>query len=228
MARNPEGWNFLYDNHLFYRRDGLSDPWPGAYMITHCATGLFYIGSTGNLWKRKSEHEALLRHGRHHASKLQEAFSQSTMMTYTYWYSADAEQARIWEQQLLDWYWGNPLLINVGFVAAAPATGRPVTEHQREVASLTHRGKVVTDDQKEKMRQSRAAFLETPEGIALRDKYKTLMRKRVSIDGVVYSCAQEAAEKLGLTIDKITYRITRSANPNPNWFYVDEHGNRID
>ena len=48
----------------------------GVYVIECAATGQFYVGSSSNLDERKASHWALLRRGKHHNARLQEAWVQ--------------------------------------------------------------------------------------------------------------------------------------------------------
>jgi predicted GIY-YIG superfamily endonuclease len=215
---------FICDQHLYHR----SEPWSGAYMIFHRVTGLFYIGSATNLHKRRLEHESRLRSGIHHLARLQEAYNQSQIADFIYWYSADRAQALQWEQSLLDQYWGNPLLLNFGRVADKPRLGAKNNERQREAARQTRLTEVVSTERREILSQSRLAFEASPEGRALRDRLSAQKRMRVSIDGVIYQSTREAAEKLGITYDMAAYRIQRSQNYRSTWFYCDEHGGRLE
>lgn len=95
-------------------------PQAGAYRI-HCGPA-FYIGSTRDFEKRRNHHLWALKNGKHGNPALQEAFKLHGVMKF--------ERVRIcdeglyspqeMEQELLDFYAGNPHLCNVSLSAYGP------------------------------------------------------------------------------------------------------------
>lgn len=56
----------------------------GVYVIECVATSQFYVGSSSNLDERKACHWALLRRGKHHNARLQEAWAQYGEDAFTF------------------------------------------------------------------------------------------------------------------------------------------------
>jgi predicted GIY-YIG superfamily endonuclease len=200
------GKNFYTDTALTAYIDSYSnDPWPGAYIITHLATGSFYIGSTGSLHARKNTHEHTLRRGVHDSRRLQELFNQSPFMHFSYWIAADKEQALDWEQFLINLHWGNPLLLNCSTCAEFPATGTTYSD-ERRAAMLD--------------------YYQSPEGMTKRKKLAEVSAARsrkVSIEGIIYNSVSEAVQKLGLTENCVRERLQTRKNRAdlwPAWFFI--------
>jgi predicted GIY-YIG superfamily endonuclease len=200
---DPDSYIAVDTTWIFACRD---DPWPGAYIITHLGTGKFYIGSSSNLYKRKLNHESQLRQGRHDNAGLQEIYNQSTQMYFSYWISADIEQAKTWEQILLDRHWGDPLLLNGTSHATKSSLGIP--------------------NFSERMKDWANAHWNTPEGAAHRAKVSEMSKakaKRVSIDGVIYNSVPEAAEKLNMPPARIYQRIRyHNSSYRATWFFLED------
>jgi group I intron endonuclease len=88
---------------------------PGVYVITHEPTGIYYVGSTGNLYERRSNHIAELKQHRHVNRRLQDTWGGS-LDDYTFKFEAcdSRDEALDLEQEVLDKLWGMFLCANVG------------------------------------------------------------------------------------------------------------------
>lgn len=88
---------------------------PGVYIVTHEPTGLYYVGSSGNLLERRHHHVAGLRNGNHISPRLQQTW-QGEISEYTFKFETciDRDSAYDREQELLDKLWGMPLCTNHG------------------------------------------------------------------------------------------------------------------
>lgn len=88
---------------------------PGVYVITHEPTGIYYVGSTGNLYERRSNHIGGLRRHRHVNKRLQDTWG-GLLDDYTFKFEAcnSRDEALDLEQEVLDKLWDMPLCANVG------------------------------------------------------------------------------------------------------------------
>lgn len=86
---------------------------PGAYIMTHRPTGVYYVGSSSNLYLRHRGHLDKLRIGKHRTQRLQELYRGPSEFEFKLIETLDTEEARGVEQTLLDEHLGNPLCCNV-------------------------------------------------------------------------------------------------------------------
>ena len=91
----------------------------GVYKLVHRDSGKFYIGSSGDFYNRRKTHIVALRAGQHHLQEMQNLYNESPHFTFeldsigiNYKDPAVREKAYDREQELLDQYWGDPLLLN--------------------------------------------------------------------------------------------------------------------
>lgn len=89
------------------------------YKLIHKASGKFYIGSSGDFYKRRINHISELRNNRHYVVGLQELYNESPHFFFHIvsigTESPDVDirdRAYDIEQELLDKHWGDPLLLN--------------------------------------------------------------------------------------------------------------------
>lgn len=113
---------------------------PAAYILYHEASGMFYVGSTSNLYIRITDHLKDLRGGRHRNEPLQQAYSkhENKNLRLSFIRSNDREIAFDLEQDLLDKYIPTGKLFNLATNARIAGLGRIVPEEQRvkQVAKL--------------------------------------------------------------------------------------------
>ena len=130
------------------------------YRITHKASGTTYVGSTGNVERRRKIHESALRRGKHNNPRLQYAYNK---------YGADAFEWAVLEegvankdlaereQYWLDEYKGRGEVYNYGECISNARRGRPLTEaHKQRISEANmghHRclGQRRTEETKRKM-----------------------------------------------------------------------------
>lgn len=76
----------------------------GIYKITNLADGKFYVGSSVDLKRRKSEHAKMLENGTHHSSYLQNAYNKYGKNNFTFEIIelTDKDELRDAEQRYLD------------------------------------------------------------------------------------------------------------------------------
>lgn len=88
----------------------------GVYKFTCLNTGRFYIGSSQNVRRRKQRHLSALRNGRHHNVFLQRVFNKYGESSFKFQVilTDSLEEAREYEQELLDKHLPNSLCMNIG------------------------------------------------------------------------------------------------------------------
>ena len=85
---------------------------PGCYILNHISSGMFYIGSSGNMYERFHVHCSHLRSGIHHNPLLQALFDEDDHLHVEYVTTIDRETAYHIEQQELDRLIDHPACLN--------------------------------------------------------------------------------------------------------------------
>ena len=119
----------------------------------------YYIGSTGNLAKRKADHFAALAAGRHENHRLQELYDTTTgedlQFTVIGHYSVSSLQAV--EQNLLNLHVGREGCLNLSKNVRSPMKGRKHSDETREKMSRAQQGHAVSDETRAKLRETNGA-----------------------------------------------------------------------
>jgi group I intron endonuclease len=119
------------------------------YTATNTRTGQFYIGSTTNFQKRQKEHLS---------SKdpypFQRALSKSPEDFIWEWSEDDLDEP-LFEQALLDLFFGTKFCYNLSSDATAPMRGQTHSPETKAKIGAKHRGKKVSEETREKIRQAR-------------------------------------------------------------------------
>lgn len=197
---------------------------PGVYTITHTPTGHFYIGSTGNLRARITNHKSTLRNSRHGNSNLQAAFTAVENIEVTAIPTDSVKAAKDAEQELLDIFLQNPLCCNIGNGASSTWLPGNVPEDVRELARAANigncngKGHAVTDEMRDAVRKTNTGLRRSEE--TLKRMSESNIRRTVSISGVEYKCARDAAIAMGVTGDYIRNRIYSTLPQWADWMYV--------
>lgn len=180
---------------------------PGAYTITHIASGSIYVGSTGDLDVRKRLHLSALRLGDHRNDRLQDLFIEDDRLEFVEYPTATKHDALTKEQELIN-YHKSPLLLNVHTLdvrnpsASRAANGYRHSEETRRKIAAGNTGKVLTEKCKQKMRES------SPRALP------------VMIEGKRYPSVIEASRALGMTFSAVRSRL--KAAKHTNWLYLTE------
>lgn len=208
------------------RREKFRLKFPGVYVLTHLSTGNFYIGSSNDIAGRLSEHSWKLGRGIHESDRLQELFNLDRDVEVTLVIpTKTVEQARQQEEEMLLEQRESPLLVNRIFQAnvlyqsgeANPMFGRPVSETTRKKLSVANKGrKFHTDESKARIAASKLGKPLSAEHIA---KLR-LKAKPVSIKGVKYNSAVEAAEALGISQYTVRVYAVSKKPQHADWFYL--------
>lgn len=126
----------------------------GVYQIRNLVTNDRYVGSAVDFARRRRDHFALLRRGRHHSVHLQRAYDKYGEAAFTFEVLAecDAKFALAAEQNLLTAQAGS---YNIARDACAPMSGRKHTPATRE-----------------KIRRARTGAARPAHSAALREKFQ--------------------------------------------------------
>ena len=128
---------------------------PGAYILTHTSTGLFYIGSASSLQNRFTQHRYQLRHGEHKSTRLQGAFNNDASISFMEYPCQDRNAAFDKEQQLLDQFAENPNMVNIAMNARSSNYGNTWSDEHKERLRQLNRGQVHSDETRAKISESR-------------------------------------------------------------------------
>lgn len=127
---------------------------PAAYILTHESTGMFYIGSSGNIKVRLAAHKNTLARGVHDSTTLQELYAHDDEMSVEILKTRNKEEALNLEQQLLDEHYGQPFCINKAKDARVSGKGIYPTDEVREKQSKAHLGQKRSPESINKQRQA--------------------------------------------------------------------------
>lgn len=209
---------------------------PVVYTITHVPTGMFYIGCTDNLERRRAEHIRKLKAGSHRNRLLQSNFDDNDSFIWNTIEMDSRRSALDLELNMIQSNACNPLLMNV--------VGKPLSIEQRLVVSESWTSNMRdeaskraidfwTDERKtlkaEATREQKLGTTHSTEakikmsqakkGIPKSDTHKQRLSeacgKRVVIDGITYSSCNVAGKSLGVTQATVG---NRCRNPKfTNW-----------
>ena len=144
---------------------------PGAYIITHEPTGVYYVGSSDGAIERVWQHKTQLNAGTHHAKKLQEAFNQGGELKIEKFVADDREEAFDFEQHLLDQHWLDSRLANTDRYARLSdmnksRSGVPLTDETKSKMSETRKGRPQTEEHSRAIGNALRGKPKSPEHIA--------------------------------------------------------------
>lgn len=213
---------------------------PAAYALHHDKSGKVYVGSTGNLYVRMSQHRTDLKRGVHKNSNLQSAFNDDPSFSLSYLPTDTKEQATEVEQSLLDQHLDSGILLNIASDATNPGAGVIISDEQKEklrIAALNqfssldnrqrHSEIIKQKWQDPKYRQKNTGRALSEESItkisdSLTKRYKENPeilvkqaegRKRpIVYDGVTYPSVTDAGRLLGIPISTLHSRVNRPAD----------------
>ena len=125
---------------------------PAAYILTDVLTGVFYIGSTGNLRSRMYSHRSALERGSHDNSNLQSIYSGWNNIKIEYYPCASLDAARRKEASLLRFSRHDSDLANIG-TGAYSLWGDGMPDEYRERIRITSREYASRPENRERIRQ---------------------------------------------------------------------------
>jgi len=112
---------------------------PAAYVLTDVVTGMFYVGSTGNLSARLSSHRSKLNRGVHDNHIFQRSYSGWHNIQIEYVEYSTLDSARRHEQSLLDFHAGDPLFANIGTGSTGVWAGGMPEEYRHHLIEASRR-----------------------------------------------------------------------------------------
>lgn len=185
------------------------------YILTHPASGVFYIGSTCNFKKRLRTHFNRLRACTHHAKLLQEVYNFIPGLEYVTFDAETTEVAKTKEYELIAMHKGNHLLANSqgndGYVltearvnANLSRRGSTLSDTAKAKISAVHKGKVLSTEAKARI-SSMNTGRPPPDGHI--ERLAAINSSPVSIAGRIYSSQKEAAISHGLSSGGVRRRI---------------------
>jgi len=77
----------------------------GAYRITHVLSGVFYIGSSGNIDSRYRQHRSELKRGNHPSSLLKIVYRYGDILELEIFPTIDRDSAYRKEQEILNYHY---------------------------------------------------------------------------------------------------------------------------
>ena len=171
----------------------------GVYIIRF-RSGHFYIGSTNDFPRRKSQHLWEFRSGRH-TQKLQALYTTPEDLQWDWIACNTREHALDVEARYIERYLNDPLCCNtldrnnVGSFLIEARAGLTMSDETKAKIGAGNRGKVYSAETREKMSLSAMGKLHTPEAKA---KIAEANGQKVMIDGIVYNSFNEAGRILGV------------------------------
>ena len=207
-----------------------------AYRITHLATGIFYIGSSGNIRRRLTYHKNRLKNKAHHATKLQEVFSNINELKIELYPTDDREAAFDLEQKMLDRSIGDPLCANVLLDAKSrkgtthlPETrkkigqsqiGKIISNEQREQISAALKGRKLPPEQVRNQALTRMNRPRTANEQKVLDEMWERSKKKIVADGMIFNSVTEAANHFGVSPATMTWRLSSNSPRFIDWKYL--------
>jgi predicted GIY-YIG superfamily endonuclease len=206
----------------------------GLYILSHTATGVFYIGSSINVERRMKMHQHRLNHGIHHAKKLQEVYSTDQCLAISIIPFDTLDQARKAEQELIGLLGHSPLLSNTLH------SGRPMADETKEKIRNSDRGLKGMKRSEETCRRIALARTgqhhseETKLKVSLANKGRKMNRtsehcdniakslmKSVSIVGIIYDSGTEAAVINGCSLSTLMRRCRGDSPKFKDWLLLE-------
>lgn len=150
---------------------------PGTYQIKNLVNGKVYYGSSCNLANRLAQHRSHLRGSYHSNKRLQASWNKHGEDAFVFEvieYASSHAQALEEEQLLLDCYWDNcKRCYNIAKVAMSPMKGRKHSEESKRLISESNKGRVVTQDTRDKISEAVTGYEHSDEAKAKMSKAHT-------------------------------------------------------
>lgn len=181
------------------------------YAIDHPSTGVTYIGRTSNFPRRKLNHLSTLNRGEHSNSILQEVYSSDNNIVWSVHEVASKEDAIELERKLITERKDDPGLANYHLAKTSTKVISSFTEERRQ--DMSARGKLRKHTDETKLKIGLAHKGRTPSDDTLR-KAAEVNSKNVTVDGVFYRTASDAAVALNVHVSTV---LNRARNPRATW-----------
>jgi group I intron endonuclease len=122
----------------------------GVYLIYNIKNERFYIGSSINLYKRKTQHLHSLEKGKHRNIFLQRDYKENCLIFYILKYT-EKENLLSEEQKFIDKFFDRRDFYNMNKDASGGSRGRKVSDVTRQLISQSKKGKKRSRATKKKM-----------------------------------------------------------------------------
>lgn len=199
---------------------------PGAYVLTHESTGLFYLGSSGDVRRRISAHFSNLASGRHKSEKLQQAYDHDDEFSVEIMPAKDRETAYDLEQQKLDATLNSPYCLNQAKDARVSRRGAETPEETRRKLSEANTGYKHTPEAVEKIRaaglgrelseETKAKISQSHQGLKHSEETKAKMseawKNRGPVSEDTRAKLRQAAPKSPVSIEGKVYESMEEAS----------------
>lgn len=208
---------------------------PGTYKLTHCRTGLFYIGHTGDFIERRRVHIKKLNNATSNIVGMREIYEPGDKLDWVLYPTIDKAGALILERNLIGEFADSPLICNqlhAGY-SISDEHRRRISEYAKAhpiAQKITLRGlplkprKPLSPETIEKIRLKNIGRKHTVETLAKMSKSKRdnplpqyqrdiiakARSKPVTVDGITYESSKIAARVLGVSRRTIYERVKRA------------------
>jgi group I intron endonuclease len=126
----------------------------GIYSITTIHNNMIYYGSTKCFKSRWVSHKSRLLLNKHKNIHMQNTYNKYGISDFSFEVVMYCEEKDLlfYEQRFLDTYWdGGKTCYNICKNAKSPMAGRKSTEQSRQNMSLAQKGKIISQEQKDKI-----------------------------------------------------------------------------
>jgi|SRR6185312_1070886 len=128
-----------------------------AYVMTHVKSGNFYIGSSGDILRRRYQHLSCLKRHRHPNAWLQKLYDDDPSFHFTFLITEDRADAYVAEKNLYEEHRENPQCVNYLDHIKIPldkiAQKRPVSINGRRYETLTEAAQILQLNMEELIRR---------------------------------------------------------------------------
>lgn len=197
----------------------------GVYIYTQLDTGKTYIGSTVNGYGRFIQHTSALARNGHCNHKLQKAFNESPYFQVEFVKLSEPckEEDKLLavrniEQAMIDRFEPKSNLLNIAKDVFAVGTAISPSAETRAKLSVAMKGRHVSQETRQRVAQALQGRKHTEERRQAISDAKP--GRAVSIKGVVYKNAEEAAPHIGLG-SRAAVRVRLNSKNFPDHFYID-------
>ena len=151
------------------------------YAITNTKTGRYYVGRTCNFNKRKRDHFADLRNGKHSSPKLQASYNKHGERCFNMvalCHGLGHDEAVELEQKMLDRHYNT--LYNCNRSASGLAAGTKMSEETKRKMSKAQKGKNNPRYGKPVTEETRRKISEAKKGKSLGKKHSEETKRKIS------------------------------------------------
>lgn len=172
---------------------------PGTYIVTHKPTGMYYIGSTVDLYRRSRQHvHQFVNEGGILNAQIQPKDAKKEDLHFDHIPFDDVTEAVDLEKALLRKNVGMDSCLNRSYGNGGLETYSEETRSKQRLAKL---GKPRSDEDKAKISLGKS--------------------RGVSINGDTYPSVLSAAEALGISKHTLRTRINRTTSSWKEWFFLE-------